>query len=247
MEQKPAQKEIRVFQMVEQKQENLDVRSINFEPADGKPMFQFKPGQFAQLSRTLEGGAKEVRFYSLASSPYNAKGFTLIYKLKGSFTNFMNAMKKGDKVEVMGPMGHLAFDEGIHRKVVLFAGGVGIATMISIVRYIIGRKLNVPIILFYSSRTLDEIALKNELDGIAKKNRNFKVIYTVTREDPEKLKGWKGIYSRRVDGQMLRENIAKPDEWSYFVSGRTQMAVDMANAIKVLGVGQDKIKVEGYG
>ena len=91
--------------------------------------------------------------------------------------------------------------------------------------------------LLYSSRTLEDVIYRAELDG-------EEVVHTLTRAQPP---GWTG-YARRVDADLLRE-VAWPagDGPLAFVCGPTSFVESVAAGLVDLGYAPGRIKTERFG
>jgi ferredoxin-NADP reductase len=91
--------------------------------------------------------------------------------------------------------------------------------------------------LLYSSRTLEDVIYRAELDG-------EEVVHTLTRAQPP---GWTG-YARRVDADLLRE-VAWPAEEGplAFVCGPTRFVESVAAGLVELGYAPGRIKTERFG
>ncbi len=96
--------------------------------------------------------------------------------------------------------------------------------------------------LLYSSRTLEDVIYREELDRLA--HGGFDVAYTLTRGQPP---GWKG-YARRIDDDMLRE-VALPaaDEPIVYVCGSTRFVDAAADGLLRLGYEPGWIRTERFG
>jgi len=57
----------------------------------------------------------------------------------------------------------------------------------------------VPAVLLYSSRSLEDVIYLKELDAMARRDPDLRVVNTLTRKQPE---GWSG-YGRRIDKSLL--------------------------------------------
>ena len=95
-----------------------------------------------------------------------------------------------------------------------------------------------PARLLYSSRSLDEVIYRDELEGLAD------VRLTLTREQPE---GWTG-YARRIDAELVAE-VAWPAEErpQVFVCGPTSFVEAAASLLVELGYAPETIKTERFG
>ena len=85
--------------------------------------------------------------------------------------------------------------------------------------------------LLYSSRTLEDVIYRAELDG-------EEVVHTLTRAQPP---GWTG-YARRVDADLLREVGPLA-----FVCGPTSFVESVAAGLVELGYAPGRIKTERFG
>jgi dihydroorotate dehydrogenase electron transfer subunit len=90
---------------------------------------QVKPGQFVHI-RTDDGGLQP--FFRRPFSVYRAlKTVEIFYEAVGPGTRLLSLKKRGDTVDVLGPLGtpFVMPPEGT-RQVVMIAGGIGIAPML---------------------------------------------------------------------------------------------------------------------
>jgi ferredoxin-NADP reductase len=98
--------------------------------------------------------------------------------------------------------------------------------------------------LLYSSRSLEDVIYREELDLLAARSDGLEVFHTLTRERPA---GWTG-YSRRIDLGMLTEVGWRPDEGPLcFVCGPTSLVEAVAEALVQLGWSPDRVKTERFG
>ena len=72
------------------------------------------------------------------------------------------------------------------------AGGIGITPLKGMAEYAADRTLPIPVHLVYSNRTVEEIAYREELDVLERRNPNFQVLYTLTRVVPGSWEGRTG-------------------------------------------------------
>jgi ferredoxin-NADP reductase len=68
------------------------------------------------------------------------------------------------------------------------------------------RNARLPASLLYSSRTLGDVIYRGELDAMARRDPDLRIVHTLTRERPE---GWAGN-RRRVDRALLAETTFPP-------------------------------------
>ena len=100
---------------------------------------------------------------------------------------------------------------------------------------------DVPVRLLYSSRSLEDVIYRAELDV---PRDGVQVVHTLTRSQPP---GWTG-YSRRVDAQLLGE-VAWPasEDPRAFVCGPTSFVEVVASGVVELGYPPERVKTERFG
>ena len=87
-------------------------------------------GQFGNIS---VGGAHLLR-RPIAICKAEGNEVTFCYQIKGEGTQKMKAMKSGEKVNVLMPLGNGFYVEEEEKKVALVGGGVGVFPLISVLR-----------------------------------------------------------------------------------------------------------------
>ena len=99
-----------------------------------------------------------------------------------------------------------------------------------------------PIRLLYSSRTLEDVIYRQELEDRA--GHGLEVFQTLTRDQPP---GWTG-YSRRIDEELLRE-VAWPagEQPHVFICGSTRFVDAAADGLVGLGYPPLSIRTERFG
>ncbi len=102
----------------------------------------------------------------------------------------------------------------------------------------------IPTRLLYSSRSLEEVIYRDELERLVNTTAMLEVVQTLTRVQPP---GWTG-YQRRIDTEMLRE-VAWPAEQRplTFICGPTPFVETAAASLVSLGHEPARIKTERFG
>jgi len=212
-----------------------DIIRLGLVPEDGKPI-HYSPGQFMLL--TAPTGTK--RAYSIASAPSMEHLEFAIKQVDGEFTSQLNSLKEGDRITVEGPLGPFIYNTC--GQYVLIAGGIGITPMISVLRDRDGKSECETVTLFYSARTLEDLAYLKELEGINLRNDNLKAIFTLTREKPE---SWK-YETGHVDEAMLKKYLTDLKQSRYFVCGPARMVDSFRILLKNLGIPEENCTFEGW-
>ena len=126
----------------------------------------------------------------------------------------------------------------------LVAGGSGICPLMAMIRHRAARGSRVPTRLLYSSRSLEDVIFREELEALAARGDGLEVFHALTRSRPD---GWTG-YSRRIDREMLAEVGWMPDQRPLcFVCGPTPLVEAAAQALVDLGWAPERVKTERFG
>lgn len=210
-------------------------------PLDG-PNLKYVPGQFVFLHVLDKAGNTVAKNpYSLASSP-DEPCLELCIKMRhGHLTSMLESIQSGAVVGIEGPFGHFGYEgEG---QAAFVAGGAGIAPFIGMLRYIAGRGLKGRFVLFYSAKNKDCLTYGKELEALAKKNPDIRLIITLTRETPGDWKGECG----RINRQMIVKHIGKPADFRWWICGPLEMVAGVKSCLTESGVDPGLIKMEGWG
>ncbi|HTS72831.1 MAG TPA: hypothetical protein VMG74_03905, partial [Gaiellaceae bacterium] len=99
-----------------------------------------------------------------------------------------------------------------------------------------------PMKLLLSSRTIEDVIYREELDALA--GGGFEVVHTLTRSQPP---GWTG-YSRRIDRGLLAE-VAWPasERPRVYVCGSTRFVDAAADGLLQVGYDARWIRTERFG
>jgi ferredoxin-NADP reductase len=114
----------------------------------------------------------------------------------------------------------------------------------AMIRHRAANHLKTPTRLLYSSRSLDDVIYRAELERLASAGDGLTVAHTLTRMQPP---GWSG-YARRIDSAMLAE-VAWPKAQTpiVYVCGPTPMVESAANLLVDMGYDPASVKTERFG
>jgi ferredoxin-NADP reductase len=202
-----------------------------------------RAGQHLDIRLTAEDGYRAEREYSIASAPGEPVAITVERLDDGEVSPYLTEeLRPGDGLELRGPIGgYFVWDAKDGGPLLLVAGGSGIVPLRAMVRH---RRLSgsdVPTRLLYSSRTLEDVIYRAELEELAD---GIEVVQTLTREQPP---GWTG-HDRRIDAALLRQ-VAWPAEDGAlaFVCGPTSFVETVASGLVGLGHPPARVKTERFG
>jgi len=204
-------------------------------------------GQHVDVRLTADDGYQAERSYSIASPPEDSRLAITVERLDdGEVSPYLvGEVRKGDKVELRGPIGgYFVWRGDDERPVLLVAGGSGVVPLMAMIRHRAANHLKTPTRLLYSSRSHDDIIYRAELERLASAGDGLTVAHTLTRMQPP---GWIG-YARRIDSAMLAE-VAWPKAQNpiVYVCGPTPMVESVASLLVDMGFDPASVKTERFG
>lgn len=187
-----------------QKQAN-EVLKVDFETLNGEN-FAYLAGQFLTLSFEVNG--KEVRrSYSFCSSPNANEPISIAVKLieNGEISRFIHhQLAIGDVLEATQPNGKFFYEPqpNIKRTVFLFAAGVGITPLFSILKTALLAEADSKVVLIYSNRTAEDTLFFKDIESWqAKYPTRLKVIYLFSNS--------KNLMRARLNGFLINQLVAE--------------------------------------
>lgn len=222
------------------------VRMITLITCDptGKP-FLYQPGQYAAISLHDQLRPTATRCFSLVSSPTQGDVLQFSIRIKGKYTSALERLKEGDVVTVRGPFGSFVFNEHTHKNVVLFAGGIGIAPFISMIRYANDIRAENNIHLVYSCRSENDIPFLNELIKHENHNPNLLVSYVVSDGSTESLRDLRVLTGTLNESTMDKLGLAY-EKKTYMVCGPPPYMTAVQNLLTERGVNRNNILSEAF-
>jgi ferredoxin-NADP reductase len=213
----------------------IDVRGISFE---------FQPGQAVMVGAH---GQPERRAYSIACSPDRATETGLLELLiaierDGGLGVHLGPAVPGMLVDLEGPVGTFTLPSlELHSRVLLVAGGTGIAPLRSMLDHMLRRHAGVRLSLLYSARQGNEFAFVNELREHRDAGR-LELHQTVTRDQDMSWSGQRGRIGRSHFEAVLHE----PADTLCFVCGPDPLVAESVATLKALGVPETQIRTEQW-
>jgi ferredoxin-NADP reductase len=205
-----------------------------------------RAGQHVDVRLTAEDGYQAQRSYSLASAPEDRQLALTVERLDdGEVSPYLvDELRPGDEIELRGPIGgYFVWEESLGGPLVLVAGGSGIVPLRAILRHRAAEADGVPAQLLYSSRTLDDVIYREELNRLGERD-GLAVELTLTREWPSDWTGHRG----RVDRELLADTTAPPsDEPLAYICGPTSFVESVAESLVAIGHRPERIRTERFG
>jgi ferredoxin-NADP reductase len=205
------------------------------------------PGQHVDLRLTGEDGYQAQRSYSIAS-PAEDKWVALTVERveNGEVSPYLvDEIRDGDQFELRGPIGgYFVWTVAMGGPLCLIAAGSGIAPLMAMLRHRDRQSARVPAVMLYSARNVEGVIYGKELDAIARRDPDLRVVGALTRRQPEE---WTG-YRRRIDKPMLAEACFPANRTPrIYVCGPTPFVENVASFLVELGHDASMIKTERFG
>lgn len=213
--------------------------------------YQFFQGQ--HINCKLRVGDKEIRrSYSLCNAPgENVWRITVKHVYDGLFSSFVkDELKAGDTLDVMTPAGRFRTElsPGNNKDYVAFAAGSGITPIMSNLKAVLFEEPQSRFTLFYVSRNLKSVLLREELQDLKNKYMDrFSVHYLFSQEHREI-----DLYTGRLDAEKVQallnfsyDDLNDVDD--FLICGPGTMISDISDRLQELGVSSARIHSERFG
>ncbi|HXX76094.1 MAG TPA: NADH-cytochrome b5 reductase [Nitrospiraceae bacterium] len=196
------------------------------------------PGDHLYVHATIHDKQLK-RPYTPSSLPNTAGFFELTVKCyeTGLISKYLHDRHVGDQVLMSGPHTGGHWIDGMATKVGFVAGGTGITPMISIIRWILAKQLDVEMFLIFANKTEDDIIFRDEWERAVREHLNFRC-YHVLEQPPA---GWSGG-TGRITAEILRRRLPSPaPETVIFLCGPPPMVDALETTLRGLGYPEQAI------
>ena len=212
------------YRIVDVSQVANETWQVGIEPAEGATALDFEPGQYAFLSQHRQPFMGTGNPFSFSSAPAQRPRVEFTIKENGAFTNTIGSLQPGTEVHLDGPYGYLSparyhGPQVDHQGLVLIAGGVGIAPMMSILRQGAATGRTKPVLLIYAANTEADLAYVDELEQL-QGQLNLTVNYILSNPS----QAWQGERGYIDDAYLQRHlGSAGVADRLHFICGSTTM------------------------
>ncbi len=221
-----------------------DVYTFYFKKPQG---FTFLSGQYNRWTLPITAKDKKgsSRFFTISSSPLDPQTISVTTKIGDSdFKKALLKLQKDDEVKIFGPMGAFIFNENAQKPQIFLSGGIGITPFYSFLQYTAESNQNIPLFLFASVSTPEEMIYYDELKKIEAEHSSIHIIYVITKPESSQA-AWSGE-TGRVTKALLKKYLADIREYTYYIVGPPPMIERTVRLLKNLHISDKQIKIEQF-
>jgi nitric oxide dioxygenase len=242
--------------VVRQKQEESEViTSFVLEPEDGKPVADFKPGQYVSVVVDVPRlGLQQIRQYSLSDAP-NGRTFRISVKresgegvaeMAGYVSNLLHDyLDEGDLVKVTPPFGDFYIHLDATTPVVLISAGVGLTPMMSMLNAVLNETER-QVVFIHAARNSAVHAMRDHLREAAEKHPRLKTFVFYNEPLAEDVEGTDYDYPGLADLNLISKSALLPNA-DYYLCGPIPFMRMQIDALATLGVDESRIHYEVFG
>ncbi len=230
--------------------ETRDAVAITFAVPEALALeFRYQQGQHLTLRADI-GGEDVRRSYSICSAVQDGALRIAVKKSPGGvFSTWANeALKAGDTIDVMPPLGHfnVPLDPSAMRHYLAFAAGSGITPLLSIIKTTLAAEPGSRFTLVYGNRASGTVMFRDELAALKDSYLGrFNLVHVLSREAQD-IELMHGRIDRAKADALLAHWLPLADIDTAFVCGPEGMMEAVIGALKARGLPDAKIKVERF-
>jgi ferredoxin-NADP reductase/nitrite reductase/ring-hydroxylating ferredoxin subunit len=245
-----------------QKFEGTDVMSFRFskrqkqqgKESDDNSFLDYTAGQYAffDIGGVYNDPRGPIRHFTISSSP--TEDFVMITtRIRDTpYKKRLSSLEEGTIVKVRGPQGKFVLHDDYSKPAVFLSGGIGVTPFRSLIKYATDRQLPIRIVMFDSNRNRENTLFKKEFDECIDRNKNLKIIYTVTESKPDQKSSsaseWTGERGR-IDKAMLNKYLTDDElkDSIFYTCGPPGMIKAMQDLLQHdIKIPKEKIIVEEF-
>jgi len=232
--------------------EHQNVCSFYLTPVDGKPLPDFKPGQYLTLQLLIPKNPKTlIRCYSLSDQPHREYYRITVKKIPpphpGLASTYLHEqVQEGDILPIKPPSGHFYLADPITGPLVLIAGGIGITPLLSILHTALCHHPQREIWFYYGIRNHTEHLMKEHLAELAKKHPNLRLHICYSRPTEIDVAGIDYQHAGHLDITLLRLTLLLK-LYHFYICGPQAMMENLVPALRDWGVAEAHIHYEAFG
>ena len=244
----------RNFVVSHKRPESEVITSFFLEPEDGRPIADFKPGQYISMVVDVPRlGLQQVRQYSLSDAP-NGRWYRISVKREsgdtqhsaGYVSNLLHDLvDTGDVVRIAPPFGDFHVDMEATTPVVLISGGVGLTPLVSMLKTVL-KHTDREVVFVHGARNSSVHAMKDRLKGAADTNPRLTSIVFYDAPLETDVPGYDHDHVGLVDLRRIPQAVLKPDA-DYYICGPLPFMRMQVATLKDMGVDEARLHYEVFG
>lgn len=244
----------RDFVVKEKQRESEVITSFILEPADGKPVAGFKPGQYISLALQVPRlGLRQIRQYSLSAEP-NGRSYRISVKREGGASPetagyvsslLHDSVAVGDVVKLAPPFGDFYIDVDATTPVVLISGGVGLTPLVSMARTLLPERER-QVVFVHGTRHGGVHAMKERQRQAIKDYQKLTVFVFYEEPRADDVQGRDYDYAGLVDLTKIADFVLLPDA-DFYICGPIPFMRMQHDALLKLGVKESRVHYEVFG
>jgi ferredoxin-NADP reductase len=250
---------VRKFVVKQRVAECDGICSFYLVPHDGRPLPEFKPGQYLTFQLKVPGQPKLVtRCYSLSDAPrpdyYRVSIKRVIPAVPGDSGAtagvgsgfFHDQVKEGDILDVKAPAGHFCLEASNERPLVLIGGGIGVTPVLSMVNALVRKNSEREIWFLYGLRNGSEHFQRAHLQTLAKENPNLRLHICYSQPHPSDAPGHDFNHAGRVNIEFIKK-LLPSNNYDFLICGPGPMMEEVTKGLSDWGVPGTSIFYEAFG
>jgi len=224
--------DLAIIEKISDEAEGIKTFTLEFKDPEIKESFDYRPGQFVELTIFGVGEAP----ISITSSPVNKGYLELSVAAVGKVTRALHLRKEKNVVGLRGPYGNgFPFDEVKGKNILFVGGGIGAAPLRSLINQMLAYRDNfAKISILYGARESRFLCFINDLERWGK-TEDSEVLLTVDAPDAN----WRGNVG--VVGSLLPKIDIDVKNTVAFICGPPIMIHFIILDLLKMGFGEDKI------
>jgi nitric oxide dioxygenase len=244
----------REFKVREKRPESDVITSFVLEPVDGKPVSDFKPGQYISVALKIpQLGLQQIRQYSLSDAP-NGRSYRISVKREGGTlpgtaghvsTLLHDSIHEGDTIKVAQPFGDFYIDVNASTPVVLISGGVGLTPLISMLSTVLPNQ-DRQIVFVHGARHGGVHAMKDYLREATEQHPRLKSFIFYDEPAADDVLGKDYDFQGLVNLDKIAGSVLLPQA-DYYICGPLPFMRMQHDTLTWLGVKESHIRYEVFG
>jgi ferredoxin-NADP reductase len=212
--------------------------------------FSFKSGQFVEIQIPTITEKIEPHYFSIVSSEQSPQLDFLARMRDSIFKNTLHKLTIGEKLEISDASGKWTLEQAPSKKILFLIGGVGIASVMSILNTLENEKnegldRGFKITILYSNKKIESTSFFKEL-YTSWNTLGYNTYFALTQESVQKER----VSSKRIDLELIKQvaldcfDARLNEDISYYICGGSDFVVNMRKLLVEGGVDVKFLKLD---